>query len=106
MRAFTTARRWTTYLIRITTAWKHGQTARIVPTRSRSGWKRTTTHRAFTRARIEHVFGHMATTMNGCFVRTIGAARARAKIGLENLAYNFSRYTFLMRNNERRTATA
>jgi len=48
----------------------------------------------------------MATTMNGCFVRTIDAARARTKIGLENLAYNFSRYTFLMRNNERRSASA
>ena len=64
------------------------------------------TERSRVRARIEHVFGHMATTMNGCFVRTIGAARARTKIGLENLAYNFSRYTFLMRNNERRTASA
>jgi IS5 family transposase len=56
--------------------------------------------------RIEHVFGHMETTMNGCFVRTIGSARARTNIGLENLAYNISRYTFLMRNNERRTASA
>ena len=58
------------------------------------------------RARIEHVFGHITTAMNGCYVRTIGASRAKAKIGLENLAYNFSRYTFLMRNNERRTASA
>jgi IS5 family transposase len=62
--------------------------------------------RSRVRARIEHVFGHMTTAMNGCFVRTIGTARARTKIGLENLAYNFSRYTFLMRNNERRTASA
>ena len=58
------------------------------------------------RARIEHVFGHITTAMNGCYVRTIGASRAKAKIGLENLAYNFSRYTFLMRINERRTASA
>jgi hypothetical protein len=35
--------------------------------------------------------------MNGCYVRTIGFARAQAKIGLENLAYNISRFSFLMR---------
>ena len=49
------------------------------------------------RARVEHVFGHIETAMNGCYVRTIGKARAEAKIGLENLAYNISRFTFLMR---------
>jgi IS5 family transposase len=64
------------------------------------------TERSRVRARVEHIFGHMATAMNGCYVRTIGSARAKTKIGLENLAYNFSRYTFLMRNNERRTASA
>jgi IS5 family transposase len=47
------------------------------------------------RVRVEHVFGHIETSMNGCFVRTIGIARATAKIGLENLAYNISRFTFL-----------
>ena len=49
------------------------------------------------RARVEHVFGHIETSMNGCYVRTIGIARAKAKIGLENLAYNISRFAFLMR---------
>jgi transposase, IS5 family len=49
------------------------------------------------RARIEHVFGHIETAMNGCYVRTIGKTRAEAKIGLENLAYNISRFTFLTR---------
>ena len=68
--------------------------------------KAANTERSRVRARIEHVFGHMATTMNGCFVRTIGSARASTKIGLENLAYNFSRYAFLMRNNKRRTVSA
>ena len=33
--------------------------------------------------------------MNGCYVRTIGFMRAQAKIGLENLAYNVSRFVFL-----------
>ncbi len=47
------------------------------------------------RARVEHVFGHIETSMHGCYVRTIGLARAKAKIGLENLAYNISRFTFL-----------
>lgn len=49
------------------------------------------------RARVEHVFGHIETSMHGCYVRTIGIARANAKIGMECLAYNISRFTFLMR---------
>lgn len=39
--------------------------------------------------------------MNLC-VRTVGIARARAKIGMANLAYNMKRLTFW----ERRSATA
>jgi IS5 family transposase len=31
----------------------------------------------------------------GLFVRTIGMARARVKIGLANLAYNIRRYVWL-----------
>ncbi|MGH6823321.1 MAG: IS5 family transposase [Methylocella sp.] len=54
------------------------------------------TERSRARVRVEHVFGHMATAMNGCYVHTIGIARARTKIGLENIAYNISRFTFLM----------
>jgi transposase, IS5 family len=55
------------------------------------------TERSRVRVRVEHVFGHIENTMNGCYVRTIGIARAKAKIGMENLAYNISRFTFLMR---------
>lgn len=55
------------------------------------------TERSRVRVRVEHVFGHIETAMDGCFVRTIGFARAQAKIGLENLAYNISRFTFLTR---------
>jgi transposase, IS5 family len=47
------------------------------------------------RRRVEHVFGHMVTAMRGCMVRTIGLHRARAKIGLKNLAYNLYRFTYL-----------
>lgn len=50
------------------------------------------------RARVEHVFGHIEVSMHGCFVRTIGLARAKAKVGLECLAYNISRLTSLMRH--------
>lgn len=44
------------------------------------------TERSRVRSRVEHVFGHIENTMNGCYVRTIGIARAKAKIGLEELA--------------------
>src|SRR3984957_10575407 len=40
------------------------------------------------RARIEHVFGAQQNSPGGRIVRTIGIARAKAKIGLQNLAYN------------------
>ena len=40
------------------------------------------------RARIEHVFGAQQSAPGGRIVRTIGMMRARAKIGLQNLAYN------------------
>jgi IS5 family transposase len=47
------------------------------------------------RARVEHVFGHQVTAMGGKLIRTIGIIRARAKIGLKNLAYNFQRFLVL-----------
>lgn len=62
--------------------------------------KAANTEKSRVRARGEHVFGHIANSMNGCYVRTIGIARANAKIGLENLAYNMSRFVFLMRSTQ------
>jgi IS5 family transposase len=47
------------------------------------------------RVRVEHVFGHMANTMKGITVRSIGMARAYFNIGLMNLTYNLSRYVYL-----------
>jgi len=44
-----------------------------------------------TRARVEHVFGFVENSMNGSFIRTIGIARANAKIGMMNLTYNICR---------------
>ncbi len=58
--------------------------------------KAANTGKSKVRARCEHVFGHIENSMKGCFVRTIGKARAEVKTGLENLAYNISRFTFLM----------
>ena len=44
-----------------------------------------------TRARVEHLFGFAENSMNGSFIRTIGIARAKAKIGMMNLTYNICR---------------
>ena len=49
------------------------------------------------RARIEHVFGAQENAPGGRLVRTIGAVRAKAKIGLQNLAYNIRRLVTLTR---------
>lgn len=58
--------------------------------------KRGNRTRARTRARVEHVFGIQTMRAGGDLViRTIGLVRARAKIGLRNLAYNISRYARL-----------
>jgi len=54
--------------------------------------------RARTRARVEHVFGHHVMAMGGKLLRTIGLVRARAKLGLRNLAYNFHRFLWLTRS--------
>ena len=51
--------------------------------------------RSRVRARVEHVFATFVTAMGGKIVRTIGIARARAKIGVTNLAYNMKRYVWL-----------
>ncbi len=43
------------------------------------------------RARIEHVFGCMSQSMEGCCLRYIGRRRNAAAIGLINLIYNLAR---------------
>ncbi len=50
--------------------------------------------RARVRSRVEHVFAVQKCRL-GLIVRTIGMARARAKIGLANLAYNFTRLVWI-----------
>lgn len=49
------------------------------------------------RARVEHVFGAQSNDMGGTLVRSIGLVRAKARIGLKNLAYNMRRLTQLER---------
>src|SRR5215470_8803245 len=46
--------------------------------------------RARTRSHIEHVFAAQKHRL-GLVIRAIGIIRARAKIGLANLTYNFTR---------------
>ena len=47
--------------------------------------------RSKVRVRVEHVFGFQERSMGGKFIRTIGMARARTKIGMMNLVYNMNR---------------
>lgn len=48
------------------------------------------------RARVEHIFG-APEQMGGHIVRTIGLARATAKIGMMNLVYNLKRLVQLLK---------
>jgi transposase, IS5 family len=57
--------------------------------------KRSNRSKSKVRARVEHVFGQQEH-MGGHFVRTIGMARARAKIAMMNLVYNMVRLTQLI----------
>ena len=49
--------------------------------------------------RVEHIFGALANDMGGTLVRTSGMVRAKAKIGMKNLAYNMRRLCQLRRIN-------
>ena len=71
----------------------HRRAARNRPLSARE--MRGNATRSRVRARVEHVFGHQATAMGGKLVRTIGIARARMKIGMQNLTYNMSRFVHL-----------
>jgi transposase, IS5 family len=51
------------------------------------------------RVRVEHVFGAQSNDMGGTIVKTIGLVRAKAKIGMKNLAYNIRRSGQLRRLN-------
>ena len=73
----------------------HRRGARNHPLSQRQQAANTTRSRV--RVRVEHVFGDQENAMGGKFVRTIGIARARVKIGMMNLAYNMRRLVWLER---------
>ena len=50
--------------------------------------------RSSVRSAVEHVFAGQKHRMK-LFIRTVGIARARVKIGMANLAYNFTRLAWL-----------
>ena len=73
----------------------HRRGARNHPLPERQQAANTTRSRV--RARVEHVFADQENGMGGIFVRTIGMARAAAKIGMMNLVYNMRRFVWLER---------
>jgi len=63
--------------------------------------RRGNASRSKVRAAVEHVFAHQKGAMR-LFVRTIGLARAKVKIGMANIVYNMSRLVW----HERRRSPA
>ncbi|GGB63844.1 hypothetical protein GCM10011505_50490 [Tistrella bauzanensis] len=57
-------------------------------------YRRANSTRPKVRSAVEHVFAEQKARM-GLFVRTVGLARARVKIGMVNLAYNMRRLIWL-----------
>jgi hypothetical protein len=55
---------------------------------------RANAHKSAVRSAVEHVFARQKGPRS-LFVRTIGIARARTKIGLANLVYNMQRMVWL-----------
>jgi transposase, IS5 family len=55
---------------------------------------RANARKSAVRSAVEHVFARQKGPM-GLFIRTIGMARARTKIGLANLVYNMQRMVWL-----------
>jgi IS5 family transposase len=53
--------------------------------------KKSNREKSKVRARVEHIFGFVENSMNGSILRTIGIARAKAKIGMMNIVYNICR---------------
>lgn len=70
---------------------RKGVRGRALAERERQGNKT----RSRVRARVEHVFGFQKMAAGDLVVRTIGAARAKVKIGLRNITYNLARYARL-----------
>lgn len=65
---------------------------RAMPDKSR----RANARKSEVRSRVEHVFAVQKDRMD-LFIRTVGIARAKTKIGMVNLVYNMKRLIFLNR---------
>jgi len=65
---------------------------------------RANAKKSIIRARVEHVFA-VIKHKRGLFIRTIGLARARTKIGIANIAYNMARLVTLQARPNPRPAT-
>ena len=59
--------------------------------------KKSNRKKSKVRARVEHVFAAQEMASGGRLVRTVGIARAKVKIGLQNLCYNIRRLATLER---------
>lgn len=53
--------------------------------------ERANAKKSAVRAKVEHVFTHQKDRRMDLFTRTVGLARAEAKIGMVNLVYNMKR---------------
>ncbi|CDM60382.1 cell filamentation protein (plasmid) [Rhizobium favelukesii] len=69
--------------------WRGNVRSSLIPRRA----PRANGRRSKIRAFVEHVLAQQKSRM-GLFVRTIGIARARTKIGMANLAYNLTRFVW------------
>ena len=78
---------------------RKGKRGKPVTEQAKGSNRTKSASRAIGRVRVEHVFGAQAKDMGGTLVRTIGLVRAKAKIGMKNLAYNMRRLCQLRRIN-------
>jgi len=67
--------------------------------------RRVNKKRSRVRARVEHFFGYQQNSLGEKRIRTVGIARAKARIGMMNLADNMKRYVFLQRLSLSRSVT-
>jgi transposase, IS5 family len=84
---------------------KHGMRSEICEKGSRNhpltdAQKESNRQKSKVRARVEHVFGAQSQ-MGGHWVRTIGLARAKVKIGMMNLVYNMKRLMQLLKRDSK-----
>ena len=74
----------------------HRKGRRNKPLRERE--KQGNKTRSSVRVRVEHVFGAQSNDMGGTLVRSVGLVRAKARIGLKNLAYNMRGFDAVIGN--------